>query len=65
MRNKLTFEEFVNQHDGLCLIMELQGLTVNDLKECLMEGITARVSARRLSEEEYYSKQTEQGYYGK
>lgn len=52
MKNKITFEEFINQHEGLCLIMETQGLTVNDLKECLMEGITARASSRRLIEQE-------------
>ena len=69
MSDKITFEDFACQHNGLCLIMETYNLTVDDLRECLMSGITERLKLKAvvdsLSEEDKYLIEQEQGYYGK
>ena len=40
MKNKITFEEFINQHDGLCLIMEMYNLDAEKLEAVFHKGLS-------------------------
>ena len=67
MSNQITFEEFINQHDGLCLIMEKYDLDADKLQAIFSKGLSDYLFNKTMDnwEEDYYCKQTEQGYYGK
>lgn len=40
MKNKITFEEFINQHEGLCLIMERYDLDAKEIKQVFSKGLS-------------------------
>ena len=38
--NKITFEEFINQHEGLCLIMERYDLDAKEIEQVFSKGLS-------------------------
>lgn len=64
--NKITFEEFINQHDGLCLIMEKYDLDADKLQAIFSKGLSDYLFNKEIEngKDDFYYEQ-EQGYYGK
>ena len=40
MNNKITLEEFINQHDGLCLIMKTYNLDAEEIESIFHKALS-------------------------
>lgn len=55
MKSKITFEEFINQHDGLCLIMERYNLDAEKIEAVFSKGLSDHLFNKEMDncEEDY------------
>ena len=55
MNNKIAFEEFINQHDGLCLIMETYNLDAAEVESVFSKALSDYLFNKVIyNEEESY-----------